>query len=179
MPIDFPADAALGATPDLSVAAACIPLGASSDGCGGTLNCGSCAAPDTCGGGGVANVCGAACIAMVAPPSASMNPGQACLGCHVANGSASGLVWTVAGTLYDSLSGANAIGGATIQITDAKGKVLDLVTDSIGNFYTSTAVTFPVTARASGCPNDATMPITASSGDCNSCHVAGNRIHLP
>ncbi|HEY3358198.1 MAG TPA: kelch repeat-containing protein [Polyangia bacterium] len=28
------------------------------DGCGGTLNCGSCVAPPRCGGGGVANVCG-------------------------------------------------------------------------------------------------------------------------
>jgi hypothetical protein len=28
-----------------------------SDGCGGTLTCGSCTAPQTCGGGGVTNVC--------------------------------------------------------------------------------------------------------------------------
>jgi len=30
------------------------------DGCGGTLSCGACTAPQTCGGGGVANVCGGA-----------------------------------------------------------------------------------------------------------------------
>lgn len=28
------------------------------DGCGGTLDCGTCTAPQTCGGGGVANLCG-------------------------------------------------------------------------------------------------------------------------
>ena len=28
------------------------------DGCGGTLNCGTCTSPDTCGGGGKPNVCG-------------------------------------------------------------------------------------------------------------------------
>jgi hypothetical protein len=28
------------------------------DGCGGSLNCGSCLAPETCGGGGAANACG-------------------------------------------------------------------------------------------------------------------------
>lgn len=28
------------------------------DGCGGSLNCGSCASPSTCGGGGTPNVCG-------------------------------------------------------------------------------------------------------------------------
>ncbi|PYN96566.1 MAG: hypothetical protein DMD91_21045 [Candidatus Rokuibacteriota bacterium] len=32
--------------------------GAISDGCGGTLTCGGCTAPQSCGGGGVANVCG-------------------------------------------------------------------------------------------------------------------------
>src|SRR5207247_7451820 len=34
--------------------------GTLADGCGGTLSCGSCTAPQTCGGGGVANVCGGA-----------------------------------------------------------------------------------------------------------------------
>src|SRR5262245_14359280 len=38
--------------------------GSISDGCGGTLVCGTCTAPQTCGGGGVANVCGGT----VAPP---------------------------------------------------------------------------------------------------------------
>lgn len=32
--------------------------GTLSDGCGGTLSCGACTAPQTCGGGGVPNVCG-------------------------------------------------------------------------------------------------------------------------
>ena len=32
--------------------------GSLSDGCGGTLSCGSCTSPATCGGGGTANVCG-------------------------------------------------------------------------------------------------------------------------
>jgi hypothetical protein len=32
--------------------------GSLSDGCGGTLSCGSCSAPQSCGGGGVVNVCG-------------------------------------------------------------------------------------------------------------------------
>src|SRR5262249_31185997 len=35
--------------------------GTISDGCGGTLTCGACTAPQTCGGGGVANVCGGGC----------------------------------------------------------------------------------------------------------------------
>ena len=43
----------------------CADAGAScgtlSDGCGGTLSCGSCGATQTCGGGGRANVCGGSC----------------------------------------------------------------------------------------------------------------------
>jgi hypothetical protein len=48
-------------------ASACAPTtcaangancGTLSDGCGGTLTCGTCAAPQTCGGGGTPNVCG-------------------------------------------------------------------------------------------------------------------------
>jgi hypothetical protein len=48
-------------------APSCVPLtcaqqkiscGPAGDGCGGTLNCGSCVSPQTCGGGGVAGQCG-------------------------------------------------------------------------------------------------------------------------
>jgi hypothetical protein len=54
------------------VGSACVPTTCAaqgkdcdtiSDGCGGTLSCGSCTAPQSCGGGGVANVCGTdACV---------------------------------------------------------------------------------------------------------------------
>jgi hypothetical protein len=41
--------------------------GSISDGCGGTLSCGSCTSPQTCGGGASANVCGAASTAAYPP----------------------------------------------------------------------------------------------------------------
>src|SRR5712691_8164034 len=40
--------------------------GTISDGCGGTLTCGTCTEPQTCGGGGVANVCGGGTTASTA-----------------------------------------------------------------------------------------------------------------
>ena len=58
-------DLASCVTPDQPVA--CVPAscsaqglncGPAGDGCGGTLNCGTCAAPTTCGGGGQSGVCG-------------------------------------------------------------------------------------------------------------------------
>jgi len=49
-----------GATPCVPTSCAALGknCGSIADGCGGTLTCGTCTAPQTCGGGGVANVCG-------------------------------------------------------------------------------------------------------------------------
>jgi lysophospholipase L1-like esterase len=43
--------------------------GAIPDGCGATITCGTCAAPQTCGGAGVANVCGATSAPPPPPPA--------------------------------------------------------------------------------------------------------------
>lgn len=45
--------------------------GLTGDGCGGVLDCGSCAAPETCGGGGVSNVCG---VPNLPPPTSDVAP---------------------------------------------------------------------------------------------------------
>jgi hypothetical protein len=60
-------DALDEASADAGPAGPCTPrtcaqlgydCGAASDGCGGTLHCGACTAPDTCSGGGAYNQCG-------------------------------------------------------------------------------------------------------------------------
>ncbi|GMU61339.1 MAG: hypothetical protein AMXMBFR34_31020 [Myxococcaceae bacterium] len=57
--------------PDVPPPQSCTPLtcaglgydcGLTANGCGGTLNCGTCTAPQTCGGGGEPNVCGTPCV---------------------------------------------------------------------------------------------------------------------
>lgn len=57
-------------TPDVPPPQMCTPAtcdqlgfscGAAADGCGGTLNCGTCTPPSTCGGSGVPNSCGTPC----------------------------------------------------------------------------------------------------------------------
>jgi hypothetical protein len=45
--------------------------GTASNGCGGTINCGTCTAPETCGGGGMPGVCGCT-------PATSCPAGQTC-----------------------------------------------------------------------------------------------------
>jgi hypothetical protein len=119
------------------------------------------------------------CIAPGTPPGdGHHNAGAACLGCHVAGGEAAGFPWTVSGTLYASGGGA-AIAGATIEVVGADGETLRLVTATNGNFYTGTAVAFPLAVRASACPSDASMVGPAQSGDCNGCHGGSMRVHLP
>jgi hypothetical protein len=50
-----------------------------SDGCGNTLECGTCSGHETCGGAGVANVCGATCL-MSCPESFTCNSSGVCAG---------------------------------------------------------------------------------------------------
>jgi hypothetical protein len=54
-----------------------------------------------------------------------------------------------------------------------------MVTGADGNFWSGAAFGAPGSARASKCPDDQTMASAVTAGGCNSCHSAGNRIHLP
>ena len=49
-----------------------------------------------------------------------------------------------------------------------------------GNFWTTTALTFPIKVDASLCP--ATLPMSAAvsgNGACNNCHNSTFRVHVP
>jgi len=115
-----------------------------------------------------------------APANGHHNAGQDCQqGCHNHG-------FTFSGTLYTSAAGAAILAGATITATDAAGKVVDVVSNTNGNFYSSTPVTFPLTMHVSSCPTIQQMSatVTAADGGCNKtgCHVAGGspgRVHLP
>lgn len=111
-----------------------------------------------------------ACIDKVASPgSGQHHAGEDCLSCHA---SLSNAKFTVAGTLFFD---GKAATGATIEIVDCTGKKLALPTADNGNFYTTDAVGFPLTVRASKCPANADMDTKAATGSCNakSCHGGG------
>jgi hypothetical protein len=103
----------------------------------------------------------------------SHNAGQDCLRCHRDFG--------VAGTVYRA--DGSAYSGATVRLTTGAGGggsvVLTLTSDASGNFYTSQSVGF-----GSGLYSDAagtggarrSMAAAVTSGACNSCHDASNRI---
>jgi hypothetical protein len=86
-----------------------------------------------------------------------MAPGQDCLQCHDGTQAKR---WTAAGTWRP---------GSHVTITDAVGTSFTIRANGVGNFYTSQALTFPLTARAGG----AQMPGPVIYGGCNRCHGSG------
>lgn len=123
------------------------------------------------------------CLPGVAPELVGKhNEGSNCMqgGCH--DGSNGAPKWTVAGTLYNGVNSVVPVIGATIEVTDAKGKVVKIATSFDGNFHSTEPLTFPLSVRASDCPNDAHMldHVTSTQG-CNQsgCHESGMRMHLP
>ncbi|MCU1280789.1 MAG: hypothetical protein JWM53_4335, partial [bacterium] len=122
------------------------------------------------------------------------NAGQPCLQCHDGN-TAGANKFTAAGTVYDKLSlaaGAQGLSGVTIEITDANGAKVSVVTASQGapgNFWTDTPLVFPLKVRASQCPADRPMadPLAAAAnvgaggGNCSraGCHDANMIVHVP
>jgi hypothetical protein len=108
------------------------------------------------------------------------NAGADCMQCHSD--------FSVAGTLYTTGTGSTAISGATITVIDASGQSQDLVTQANGNFYSFTAVTFPLKIYASECQISQTAQMmvsqvqSSSNGGCNSgaCHGGSQgAVHLP
>jgi hypothetical protein len=111
-------------------------------------------------------------------PSGHHNAGQECQGCHAPGNGAP--TFYVGGTLYNAATGGAAVGGATINVTDANGKKVKIISATNGNFWTSTALVYPITVNASLCPSTLPMSATVSgNGACNNCHNSTFRVHLP
>jgi hypothetical protein len=121
--------------------------------------------------------------------SGDMNPGMACINCH---SQGEGPRFAIAGTLYptghepDRCNGSNgSTTGARVVITGADGKVTTLTPNSVGNFYTNTAVAKPFTVKVTYMGRTRAMAAAPANGDCNSCHTqngassAPGRITLP
>ena len=141
------------------------------DGSGG----GGGATPDAGGGVNAAQNCE---VDLAGLPSGKHNAGAICRECHDGSPAPN---WTIAGTIYTTVDADGPLPGATIEITDADGKVLTLKSALNGNFWTPEALTFPLTVRATRCDADETMPtqVETAGASCNSCHGLGSRIALP
>jgi hypothetical protein len=111
-------------------------------------------------------------------PTGHHNAGQECQGCHAPGGGAP--TFYLGGTLYNAATGGTAVAGATINVTDANGKKVKVVSANNGNFWTTTTLAFPVKVDASLCPNTVPMVSTVGgNGACNNCHGTTMRVHVP
>jgi hypothetical protein len=124
--------------------------------------------------------------------SSSMEPGQACIGCHARSGGEAP-TFAIAGTLYptghepDNCNGASgSTTGAKVVVTGSNGSSVSLTPNGAGNFYSSSSLPGPYKAKVVNAAGvERVMSGTASTGDCNSCHTqngangAPGRITLP
>jgi hypothetical protein len=116
-------------------------------------------------------VCGCADIAGF-DGNPQMNPGQDCLSCHSAGGQASGLTFSVGGTVYpQALAGAEGgLFDAEIDITDLGGRHFTLRSNGAGNFYSAEAIVFPATVAVTVGGQTLSMEKQSPTGQCNACH---------
>lgn len=122
------------------------------------------------------------------PEGETMNPGYACVACHVASNSSSGTsapILVAAGTVYPTASEPNgcvgsAALGAEVVLVDESGVEHRLKANSSGNFLLrSGSLSPPYSAKVvfQGAERAARGP--HRGGDCNECHTLGSRIRLP
>jgi hypothetical protein len=114
---------------------------------------------------------GPECIPAPAPAPSLHNGGMDCLSCHPTFGAA--------GTIFTDPAGTTTVGAATVRILDADGVTHDGVTCGCGNFLVRDSIAFPATLFVSKCPDTVVMVGEITYGGCNSCHAAGDRVHLP
>lgn len=124
-----------------------------------------------------------------------MNPGLACIKCHMDEEEDDGPFVLLGGTLYPTLRepdlcfGVNgAATGAVVVVTDAKQHTFSMPVGQTGNFSLPVGmgpVSFPITAKVVVDSKERMMSTPQMSGDCNGCHTeqgkngAPGRIFLP
>ena len=83
-----------------------------------------------------------------------------------------------AGTVF-APDGTTGVASATVTIVDKNGVAVTRTTNSVGNFYTSSTLTFPLQSVTVTKGADAAQMTGVGAGGCNGCHDSTFRIHLP
>lgn len=136
------------------------------------------------GGSAGGGVTGSVCTSMKTwngNTGAAMAPGYPCIACHF---------FSIAGTIYPTAHEPNncdgaSLGGVSVVVTGADGQTLTITPNSAGNFYATSAISSPFTAKVVSDNGTRAMMTAQTSGDCNSCHTnpgangAPGRIMLP
>ncbi len=114
----------------------------------------------------------------------TMRPGEACPSCH---GN-----FVIAGTVYPTGHEPNDCDGVngsmttvTVVVTDSTNRQFTLTPNTVGNFYSSTKITPPITAKVVENGKERAMVSAQTITNCNMCHTANGangapgRITLP
>jgi hypothetical protein len=112
--------------------------------------------------------------------SAEMDPGAACITCHLRKGPN----FTIAGTVYPTAHEPNdcyGISSATLKVvvTDAQGKTLTLGVNQTGNFRSNSPLAPPFHVKVVDGTKERLMAGSLTAGDCNSCHTVGGANGAP
>lgn len=105
--------------------------------------------------------------------SPEMNPGLACITCHTSGGE--GPKYQIAGTVYsegDDADTCNGISATAIEIIGADGTTVTATSNAAGNFFLSSGIKMPYTARVLRNGKARKMTTKQENGDCNACHTA-------
>ena len=117
-----------------------------------------------------------------------MEPGNACVSCHLNSGEAP--LYAIAGTVYPTAHEparcqATGISGAQVAVRASQGRSYVYTVNSVGNFIGADAIAMPYTAEVRYAGRVRAMATPQTSGDCNACHTengvqgAPGRIVLP
>ena len=113
---------------------------------------------------------------------ATMLPGADCLACHDTAGEEGGL-FTAAGTVFTDADGTDGLADVIVRITDADGNVVELTSNSVGNFYTRDDLVFPIDAEVEIDGEVHAMATAVDTGACSDCHAcegaAGGKLYAP
>lgn len=107
-----------------------------------------------------------------------MYPGGTCIQCHLEDADddkGDGPIYSAAGTVFPYFGyeeGCAGVEGATVEITDANGQVITLMSNRVGNFFTTRAIAMPYTAKVIVGDREMRMIEPVFNGDCNGCHSA-------
>lgn len=99
-----------------------------------------------------------------------MEPGGDCIGCHAQDGGPS---YSIAGTVMaieDDDEGCLGLDGVLVEVIGADGKKIRMMTNSVGNFFSSEGIKKPYTAKITQDGQEFAMVTPQTDTNCASCH---------
>ena len=116
-------------------------------------------------------------------PDENMLPGRVCQQCHTRGGQGYRFKWTASGTIFDKITSpcnGGGVEGVTIEIFTPDMRLQStMVSNGVGNFWTTDPITFPIVTRIMKGDIIRQMVMPAAMGSCASCHQTSPKNGAP